>query len=412
MLVVRAMGILRTAGSALLGYAFFAAFRFIVGLMLPSLTSEFKLTSIESGFFASAPLLASVLTTAVAGYVSDRIGRKLTLMMGVLVLWTAALLSSLSPSYVLALVFIFIAGVGAAFLPPTIYSIMGNLRPKSRGSLVGITASSYYFGGFAASIGLGLVISLFGWRSGLAALSVVGLIYLPVMFMLIGPASSLQGSKTGSRPSSFSYSHVLRSKNTLFAGASLCMATYASFTITSWTPTYLIHIGLGSIFTSVAMGAYSLAGGIAAIMSGRLADAWGEKRLMMITGAGAALVSVPLYLWGLNFVSALVLMALVGFLLWPYWNLATSMVQRLVDPAVVGSMTGLVQNIGMVGGFLGPVLTGILISYYGYGPAMEASVVVSLCFYVLLVVPFRELREKTPATVLGQETLLEDATGD
>jgi predicted MFS family arabinose efflux permease len=267
---------------------------------------------------------------------------------------------------------------------------MGNLRPKSRGSLVGYAASSYNFGGFAASVGLGFVITLSGWRIGLATLAGLGLVYIPVMFFLMGPAASLQGPRQDLRPSGSSDSRLLKSRNALFASSSLLMAAYASFTITSWTPAYLIHIGVKSSLTGVVIGAYALAGGVAAIVSGRLADAWGEKRLMMCTGTGAAAVSIPLYLLGLNFSSALVLMAAVGFLLWPYWNLAISMVQRLVDPVMVGSMTGLVLNIGMVGGFLGPTLTGILIDYFGFGPAMAGSVVVSLCLYVLLIAPFRE----------------------
>lgn len=384
------MGILRTAVLALSGYAFFAAFRFIIGLMLPSLTSEFQLSPVESGFFASAPLLASVLITAVAGYISDRIGRKLTFTIGMLVLWLAALISSLSPNYLLALSFIFIAGAGAAFLPPTIYSIMGNLRPRSRGSLVGITASAYNFGGFVGSIGLGLVIALFGWRLGLAALSGLGLICLPVMSLFMGSTSDSQGSKTGVKPSSFSYVGLLKSKNTVFAGASLFMAGYASFTITSWTPTYLIHIGISTALIGVVIGVYSLAGGVAAIVSGRLADAWGEKQLILFTGAIAGVVSIPLYLYRLNFTSVLILMVLIGLLLWPYWNLVTSMVQRLVNPVNVGSITGLVQNIGMVGAFLGPTFTGILINYYGFEPAMTESVLVSLWLYVLLIIPFKE----------------------
>jgi len=395
--LVLGLGIFRTAGFALLGYAFLAAFRFMVGLMLPSLTAEFHLTPVESGFFASAALLASVLTTAAAGYVSDRIGRKLTFTISMFVLWAGALFTAMSPDYALALAFVFIAGLGAAWLSPTIYSIMGNLRPKSRGSLVGITAASYNFGGFVASIGLGLVITLYGWRSSLVALSGLGLIYIPVMFLFMGPASSLEGARTG-KSSSVSYTSLLKSKNTLVAGASLFMAAYASFTITSWTPTYLIHIGVSSDLTGVVIGVYSLTGAIAAIVSGRLADRWGEKRLMMSTGAVAAIACLPLYLWHLDFASALVLMAVVGFLLWPYWNLTTSMVQRLVDPAAVGSMTGLILNIGMIGGFLGPILTGILVNYYGIELAMAGSVVVSLFLYVLLVIPFREATRGSLAT--------------
>lgn len=384
------LGILRTAGFTLAGTALFAAFRFIIGLMLPGITSEFQLSPVESGFFASAPLLSAALTTAAAGYVSDRVGRKLTFTISMLVLWLATLLSSFSPSYLLVLSFVFIAGVGAAFLLPSMYSIMGNLRPGSRGSLIGITSSAYNLGGFVGSIGLGLVIALFGWRLGLATLSGLGLIYLPVMFLFMGPVSSSRGSKMDAKSSSFSYLGLLRSKNTMFAGASLFMASYAAYVIISWTPTYLIHIGINPPLTGVVIGTYSLTGGIAAFIFGRLADAWGERRLMLLTGAIAGVVSIPLYLYHLDFASVFVLMALVGFLYGPYWNLVISMVQRLVNPVNVGSMTGLVQNIGLTGGFFGPIIAGLLINYFGFEPAMLASVTIPLWLYALLVIPFRE----------------------
>jgi MFS family permease len=327
---------------------------------------------------------------AVGGYISDRINRKLIYSMGLLVLWLGTLLSSLSSSYLLALTFIFIAGAGAGLLPPSIYSIIGDLRPRSRASLTGITASVYNFGGFAGSVGMGLVIALSGWRFGLGVLSVLGLVYLPIMFLFMGSVSDSQGSKEGTRSSSSSYHVLLKSKNTLFAGASLFMAMYACFAIISWTPTYLTHIGVGSSVAGVVVGAFSLAGGVTAIVSGRLADVWGEKRLILTTGTIAAILSVLLFPFSLDFTVMITLIVLLGFLVWPSWNLTTSMVQRLVDSASVGSMTGLVQTFGMVGGFLGPVVTGILIKYYGIAPAMLGSAAISLCLYALLMVPFRE----------------------
>ena len=383
------LGILRTAVFALSGYVLFGVFRFSIGLILPSVTSEFHLSPTESGVFASAPLLSGVLTAAIAGYVSDRISRKLVFTISILMLWSASLLSSFSPSYLLVLFFIFVAGAGTGFLIPSVYAIMGNLRPQSRGSLTGMTALTYNFGGFVGSIGLGAAISLAGWRFSLAALSGMGLIYLPIMFLFMGPLSSSYGPRTEVRSSS-SYLALLKSKNTIFAGAVLFMGNYAAFTITSWTPTYLIQGGISSSLTGVVIGAYSLAGGLAAFICGRLADVWSERRLILSTGAVAGIVSIPLYLYHLDFALTAILMALLGFLLWPYWNLSTSMAQRLVHPANVGSITGLVQTFGMVGGFLGPVFTGFLIKYFGFQTGILESVAVSLWFYALLVLPFKE----------------------
>ena len=66
------------------------------------------------------------------------------------------------------------------------------------------------------------------------------------------------------------------------------------------------------------------------------------------------------------------------------------MAQRLVGPASVGSITGLVQTFGMTGGFLGPLLTGGLVSYFGLGPVLFGSAAVTLWLYSLFVIPFKE----------------------
>jgi MFS family permease len=385
------LGILRTAALTLSAYVLLAIFRFAMGLMLPSLSSEFHLSPAESGVFASAPLLSGILTTAAAGYAFDRIGKRLVLAIGSLMLWLGGLLSSFSPTYLLALFFIFIAGAGAGFLIPGVYSIMGNIRPSSRAALAGITASSYNFGGFVGSIGLGVAIAFAGWRFGLGALSVLGLIELVIMFLFIGPSLSSHGARIGGG-SSGSYLALLKSKNAILAGAVLFMGNYAGFAITSWTPTYLIHSGFSSPLTGVVIGAYSLAGALAAAICGRLADVWSERRIILFTGAMAGIVCIPLYLYRLDFGLAVILMTLLGFLLWPYWNLSTSMAQRLVDPATVGSITGLVQTFGMVGGFLGPVFTGFLINYFGTSVGILVSAIISLWCYALLVIPFREAR--------------------
>lgn len=384
------MSILRTASFALSGYVLFAVFRFTVGLALPGVTATFHLTAFESGVFASAPLLAPVLTMAVAGYVSDRVNKKIIFSIGLLFLWLGVLLCSVSPSYQLALIFMFMAGAGTGLLPPSIYSIMGGLRPRSRASLTGVTASVYNFGGFIGSIGLGVAIAISGWRLSLAGLAVSGLVYLPLMFLLMGPLRETKSSVTAVRSSGSSYSALLRSRDTIFAGLSLLLATYASFVITSWAPTYMSQIGIGSSMSGLVIGIFALAGGVGAVVSGRIADVWGEKRLMVITGAIGGVVSLVLYLCFSEFGLMTSLVAVLGLMTWPSWNLATSMVQRITDPATVGSITGLVQTFGIAGGFLAPIVTGVLVKYVGLEEAMLGSVAVSLWLYALLIVPFNE----------------------
>lgn len=385
------MSVARTATLALSGYVLFGAFRFIIGLILPGLTSEFNLSSVESGIFGSAPVLSSLLTMVVAGYVSDRLNRKIVLTIGMSVLWSGALFAALAPNFLLALFFIFVAGLGAGFLPPSIYSIMGNLRPGSRGAMVGVTSSVYNFGGFVSTIGLGFVIALEGWRFGLLVLSSLGLIFVSIIFIMLNNNNkpNKKVSEKEARHSTNSIVNMLRSRKIVFAGTSLFMATYASFVIITWMPTYLIHFGINLAHSAIVIGAYSLAGGVAAILSGRLADKRGEKRLILYTGTIAVVVSLPIFLYQLDFPYVVLFMILLGFLVWPSWNLITSMVQRLTDLAGVGTVTGVVQTFGMSGAFVGPILTGFLIKLYGLEQAMIVSVVTAICLYVILIIPSR-----------------------
>lgn len=380
------MGLIRTITILLSGYMLYGAFRLIMGLILPGLTSAFELSPLESGIFASAPVLSSLMTMAIAGYISDRFGRRRVLTIGMSVLWSAALLASISPSFSLALFFVFVAGMGGGFLPPDVYSIMGNLRSRSRATFVGMAGSAYNIGGFAGSIGLGFAIAFEGWRFGLVLLSMLGLILIPFTFVLIETHSDRQPSEK--KVAYFGEMlRLLKSRQVALAGASLFMAMYASFVIISWTPTYLINFGISLTLSGLVMGVYSLAGGVSTILLGRLADVWGERRLIISTGTMAAVVSLQVFVSKLDFFFAALLMMLLGFLLWPSWNLITSMVQRLTDPSSVGTITGVVQTLGMAGAFLGPIVTGSLIKSWGLELTMLASVIVTICLYVTAIIP-------------------------
>ncbi|MEM2103901.1 MAG: MFS transporter [Candidatus Bathyarchaeia archaeon] len=388
------MNALKAAAACLVGYFLFAVFRFIIGFILPRLTAEFMLTPVEAGAFASAPALSGVLIMSLAGHIGDRLGKKLPLVIGMLMLWAGAFICSVSPSYILALISIFFAGLGAGFLGPNIYSLMGEIQPKSRASMIGITAAIYSFGGFAGSIIFGFTTAVYGWRISLGALAAVGLIHAAAMFLCLDSTLSKENSQVKIKPPGFSQFNSFRLRNIVIAGLSIFMGMYAQFVIMSWTPTYFMKAGIDPSFTGVIIAIYSLAGGFSSIISGRIADVFGEKKLLLFAGFIAATVSLPIYLYHLGLVHSVILMLMLGFFHFPYWNLVLSMVQRNADSNTVGVTMGIVQNIGTVGGMVGPTLAGLAIQSWGFEQGMIASVTMPLLLYAALIVLYKH----TPKT--------------
>jgi sugar porter (SP) family MFS transporter len=101
------------------------------------ITIEFELTDAQHGFAVACLTLTSTLAMMVSGPVSDKIGRKKTLIYAALLFFISAVYSALAPSFTHLVIARMIGGlgVGAALIVPPMY-IAEIAPPKMRGRLV------------------------------------------------------------------------------------------------------------------------------------------------------------------------------------------------------------------------------------------------------------------------------------
>lgn len=159
----------------------------VYGAALPVLMKDLNLSPSVSGLLGSASLWGSVVGALVLGFLTDKIGRKKTLIACV-VLFSLFTALCATVSYNIIYLFAtwrFFGGMGIAAITPISNSILSEYSPKQsrRFSLttngIGIT-----LGQMVTSLLAVWLIPLLGWR-GFFGVSIIGLALIPFILKLI-----------------------------------------------------------------------------------------------------------------------------------------------------------------------------------------------------------------------------------
>ena len=222
-----------------LAYACAAMFRMSIGVVLPEMAKEFNLVEAQSGAFFSSLFLGTAMTMAIAGYVSDRLGRGVTCAVGLLLVSIGLLLAGYSSSYFMSLGSFFLSGLGFGIFVSSLYATMGEVLPKSRGFMVGVTNGFYALGAFLGPWLSGNIARSYGWR---IPFYILGLVSIPIALRLwfSEPRSSSKTIKVqeGKTPKT-SYIRMLRTRNVLVVSTALFVANFGFGSFAAWTPTFL-----------------------------------------------------------------------------------------------------------------------------------------------------------------------------
>jgi len=375
----------------LLAYVCTAMFRMSIGVMLPEIAKEFKLVEAQSGAFFSSLFLGTAMTMAIAGHASDRLGRGITSTAGLSLISVGLLLAGYSNSYLMSLCSFFIAGLGLGIFVPSLYAFMGEVLPRSRGFLVGVTNSFYALGAFLGPWFSGNIANYYGWRIPFYIFGLVGIpIALGIWFLKPRPFSKAKRYQ-GERLPRASYLQMLKTRNVLVISIGLFVANLGFGSFAAWTPTFLSSVdGLDITQTGLAFGIWALAGGVGAIVLGWLSDRLGRRVTILASGIFAAVLGYLYFITVNSFLTVVGLSAILGFTSFAYWSLFISLAQDSVRPAAIGSVTGLIQNLSMIAEIIMPLMTATLIMTVGIVWAMITSVCIPYFVQGILVLASKE----------------------
>jgi MFS family permease len=135
----------------------------IVSTAMPQIVGQLGGLPLYSWVFA-AFLLSQTATTVVFGKLSDLVGRKTVMLVGIAAFLFGSILCGFAWSMPSLIVFRLVQGIGAGAVQPTAMTIVGDLySPHERGKIQGWLASVWAVSAILGPLAGGLIIQYFSW---------------------------------------------------------------------------------------------------------------------------------------------------------------------------------------------------------------------------------------------------------
>lgn len=322
----------------------------IANIALPDLARAFAAPLPQVQAVMVAYLASLTVCVIVAGRLADRFGSRAMLTLGLGLFALATGLCAAAPSLPVLIMARTFQGAGAAFLMTLAMALMRqNAGETQIGRAMGLLGTVSAIGtALGPSLG-GLLIPLSGWRA-------IFWVQLPIAALALVLAASFLPRDVGC-PDSKAPS-LLSVMNRNLAGNLLVNVVVAGIMMTTLVvgPFYL---GLGLGLTVPQVGAVMAIGPVISIVSGvpsgRLVDAWGSDRMLVISvallGVGALMLAiVPGLIGVVGYVLSLLVLT-PGYQLFQAANNTAALSDVAKDRrGTVSGLLGLSRNIGLIVG--------------------------------------------------------------
>lgn len=364
----------------------------IYGVALPLLMQEWALSAVQAGLLASTALFGMMFGAMTFGTLSDKLGRKKTIMICVAIFSGFTFLGAFATNPVEFGILRFLAGLGIGGVMPNVVALMTEYAPKRiRSTLVALMFSGYAIGGMTSALLGAWLVPEFGWKI-MFYIAIIPLVALPLIWKFlpeslmyltnkkeieqtrsivqkISPSQQLNGdtefvlnevTKGDEAPVKALFQQG-RMFSTFMFWIAFFMCLLMVYALGSWLPKLMIQAGYSLGASMIFLFALNIGGMIGAIGGGALADRFHIKKvltIMFICGAAA------LILLGFNSPQIVLytLIAVAGAATIGSQILLYTFVAQYYPSTVRSTGMGWASGIGRIGAIVGPVLTGALLT--------------------------------------------------
>lgn len=364
----------------------------IYGVALPLLMQEWALSAVQAGLLASTALFGMMFGAMTFGTLSDKLGRKKTIMICVAIFSGFTFLGAFASNPVEFGILRFLAGLGIGGVMPNVVALMTEYAPKRiRSTLVALMFSGYAIGGMTSALLGAWLVPQFGWKI-MFYIAIIPLVALPLIWKFLPESLMYLTNKkeieqTRTIVQKISPSHQLngdtefvlnevtkgdeapvkalfqqgRMFSTFMFWIAFFMCLLMVYALGSWLPKLMIQAGYSLGASMIFLFALNIGGMIGAIGGGALADRFHIKKvvtIMFICGAAA------LILLGFNSPQIVLytLIAVAGAATIGSQILLYTFVAQYYPSTVRSTGMGWASGIGRIGAIVGPVLTGALLT--------------------------------------------------
>lgn len=362
----------------------------IYGVALPLLMEQWDLTAQQAGWLASSALFGMMFGAIGFGSLSDKLGRKKTIMLCVFLFAGFTFLGAFADNPLQFAVLRFIAGLGIGGVMPNVVALTTEFAPKRmKSTLVAIMFSGYAIGGMASALLGKALVPVYGWQI-VFMLAGIPVLLMPVIWAML-PESLFYLKRKGrddeakkiitkidpsyankdfeiepiavqvedSAPLKALFQQG-RTTSTIMFWVAFFMCLLMVYALASWLPKLMIGAGYSLGASMLFLFALNIGGMIGAIGGGILADKFHIKPVLV---SMFTIGAVSLVLLGFNSPAPVLytLIAIAGAATIGSQILLYTFVSQYYPSVVRSTGMGFASGVGRIGAIVGPVLTGTLL---------------------------------------------------
>lgn len=338
------------------------------GLALPAmfltLKEVFNVSYLELGLAMTAYNLLGGIAQAPVGFIVDRVGPHVVLVIGLGVNAAAIALMGLAETYPILLLLAVVAGLGNSVFHPTNYALLaGSVAEARLGRAFSIHTFAGFFGGACAPVIMLALAAAFDWR---AAFIIVGILGLVATAMIAFSSNNLRGEEATEKRIAQTGSQGLRlitSPTIILFFLFFVFYGLAAGGLIAFTSSTLARLnGITAEWANLALTGHLFGVAAGVMISGLIVDRI-ERHDLVASAAlvlAAAFVLLPLTMIG-DGATLAVIMTMVGIGLGAVLPPRDLMVREATPLGQAGKVFGFVFVGYTVGASLSPLLFGWLL---------------------------------------------------
>ena len=348
--------------------------------LFPLLKAQLGIGFVELGFALTVANILSVAAQLPVGFLVDKAGSRVMLVLGLAVSAAAYIAFALSLSYAWLLIAMALLGLANSAFHPADYAILSaQVAPARVGRAFSIHTFAGFLGNAVAPVTMLAIAASFGLKAAMIAAGAVALVAAAPLLLVRGIDNRQPAIHPGGTGAKIGLAQVLTPSiiflTGFFALLSLSGSGISNFSVVALgsafgTPVALASLALTIYLAMQALGV--LAGGFIADMTRRHAE------VAAIGYAINACIVLAIGTMGLGAASLVVAMGCAGLLGGLIMPSRDMLVRAAAPPGAMGRTFGIVTSGFNIGGMVGPLMFGFIMDHGAPRWVFGASVIVMI----------------------------------
>ena len=342
-----------------------------VAPLSPFLLDALQLSRAQVGLLLPAVYLGGVLMSLPAGWLTDRLGVRLTLGGGLLVIGGLLLTAAATHTLASLLGALVLAGFGFSVLnPSTGKAVVEWFPPRGRGFAMGIKQTCLTLGGLVGALTLPPIAFSLGWRAALITGAVLALLAAALVLLAYRAPTAQLAAMPATRPRVAELGVFLRRPGVIVVFVSGLALSTAQSSVLAYLALYAKEtFGLSAIAAGQVLGLAQVGGTASRLAWGAVSDRYfgGRRRPGVVVNAVLAAATYGALAAGAALPAAAIvpLAVLAGAGAFGWVGLYFALVAEIGGARYAGLLTGVAVAFAWSGVLVGPPIFGVLLQWTG-----------------------------------------------